>query len=84
MKCAYMQFGQWGGPYCTRMADGLAIDERAPRNRSITGYGGARPTRYRVFYEGTWRRVYAACYSNQSSLYVRYHGCDVLVRIEVD
>jgi len=83
MKLAYIQHGEWGGPYHTAMADGVSTGP-APRNPYIGGYGAKIPTQCCVLYRGHWRRVYAACYSNQSSLYVRIKGVDTLVSLEMD
>jgi len=49
-------------------------DGDTPRNRSVSGYGNRIPTQYRVrTIDNRWRRVYAICYSNVATLYVR-HG----------
>ena len=37
---------------------------------TATGYGSRIPTRYMVLFNGKWRRVYARCYSNNSTLYI--------------
>src|SRR5262245_66019824 len=42
-----------------------------PVNRSITGYGNRIPTAWMLKIAGRWRRVYAICYSNAASYYVR-------------
>jgi len=47
----------------------------APPNRSATGYGNKIPTRYMVKLDrgpgSQWQRVYAICYSNCASHYVK-------------
>ena len=47
----------------------------APRNNSVTGYGKAIPTQYMVKLDrgprSHWQRVYAICYSNAASYYVK-------------
>lgn len=47
----------------------------APLNRSASGYGSAIPTHYMVKLDrgprAQWQRVYAICYSNAASHYVR-------------
>ena len=47
----------------------------APRNRNVMGYGNAIPTRYMVKLDrgpcSQWQRVYAICYSNVASHYVK-------------
>lgn len=47
----------------------------APRNPYATGYGKAIPTRHKVRVFGNrFVRVYAACYSNTASLYIKHKG----------
>lgn len=46
----------------------------APRNPYATGYGLKIPTSWRVKYNGAWRRVYCACFSNIGSCYVLVKG----------
>lgn len=52
-------------------APAIRRDGNPPRNRSVSGYGNRIPTEYRVkTIDNRWRRVYAICYSNASTLYV--------------
>ena len=48
---------------------------QAPPHRSATGYGKQIPTRYMVKLDrgprSQWQRVYALCYSNCASHYVK-------------
>lgn len=37
---------------------------------TATGYGARIPSRYMVKYNGRWRRVYVACFSNSGSAYI--------------
>lgn len=37
---------------------------------TATGYGARIPTVYMVQLHGKWRRVYAICYSNTSTLFI--------------
>jgi len=37
---------------------------------TATGYGKRIPTRYMVCYNGKWRRVYCAIYSNIGTCYI--------------
>ena len=39
MNLAYIQHGEWGGPYQTVMADGVAIDSTCRPNPYASGYG---------------------------------------------
>jgi hypothetical protein len=49
--------------------------KRAPRNRNASGYGRNIPTDYMVKLDrgprSQWQRVYAICYSNAASHYIR-------------
>jgi len=42
-----------------------------PKNYSVSGYGNRLPTRYMISIGKKWYRVYAICYSNVSSFYIR-------------
>lgn len=43
-----------------------------PRSgQTQTGYGKAIPTRYMVRFNGKWRRVYCAIFSNSGTLYIK-------------
>jgi hypothetical protein len=52
-----------------------ARETLAPRNRNASGYGRAIPTPYMVKLDrgprSQWQRVYAICYSNAASYYVK-------------
>lgn len=50
--------------------------QAAGRTWTATGYGAAIPTRYMIrrAEEKVWRRVYAACYSNAASYWVKVKG----------
>lgn len=67
---AYLQHGEWGGPYRT---ESVPVKEtEAPRSgMTQTGYGKKLPTPYMVQWEGKWRRVYCACFSNNGTMYIR-------------
>lgn len=55
-------------PIC---ATAMQRDATYPRNPYATGYGNRIPTQWRVkTIDNKWRRVYAVCYSNVSTLYV--------------
>lgn len=75
---AFLQFGgaacgQPNGPFQTVRVPVKETD--APRSgRTQTGYGAKLPTPYMVQYNGKWRRVYAACYGNATSLYIGKPG----------
>jgi len=47
----------------------------APRNKNALGYGNAIPTEYMVKLNrgprSQWQRVYAICYSNAASHYIK-------------
>jgi hypothetical protein len=84
MNIAYIQHGEWGGPYRTVMADGVAVDANCRPNPYAMGYGPKIPTPYLVLYRGRWRRVYSACYSNNGSTYVVISGVDTIVDLWLD
>ena len=52
-----------------------AKETEAPPNRNALGYGNAIPTRFMVKLDrgprSQWQRVYAVCYSNAASHYVK-------------
>ena len=37
---------------------------------TATGYGSRIPTRWKVKFNGRWRRVYVRCYSNAGTAYI--------------
>ena len=72
---AYLQHGKAGGPYRT---ESVEIEERPMSHHAnlrltwtASGYGARIPTPYMVKWLGRWRRVYAACFSNVASHYIR-------------
>lgn len=75
---AFLQFGgTWtvepNGPFLTVKVD--VRETETPRSgTTVTGYGAKLPTSYMVRHNGKWRRVYAACYGNASSLYIGKPG----------
>lgn len=64
------------------------IDAPAPRSgQTQSGYGNRLPMPYKVMYLGKWRRVYAICYSNCATLYIRDNEAQngrVIIDIEKD
>lgn len=49
--------------------------EAAPRSgQTVSGYGGAIPTRFMVRYDGRWHRVYMMQYGNSGSPYIKSGG----------
>lgn len=67
----YLQHGVAGGPYQTERVEHR--ETPAPRSGNTTsGYGSRIPTGYMVRYLNRWRRVYAICYSNSPSHYIRF------------
>ena len=55
-------------PRCTEQVE-FKVTE-APRHYSATGYGARIPTRYMVKFNGKWRRVYCAIFSNVGTTYI--------------
>ncbi|MFU3805811.1 hypothetical protein ACM7G9_09110 [Pseudomonas aeruginosa] len=69
---AYLQHGKAGGPYRTERVPVMEQPaEMVPAVRSRTGYGKDLPTPYLIDWEGRRRRVYAVCFSNVASFYIR-------------
>lgn len=62
------------------------VETKAPLNFSRTGYGSKIPTCYKVNYFGKWLRVYAKCFSNVSTMYIKSNriGCGVTTLIVRD
>lgn len=81
---AWLQHGEWGGPYRT---ESVPIREtKEPRSgRTVTGYGRRLPTPYEVQVNGRWRRVRCVCVSNVGTAYIGdiNHGATV-VTVEWD
>lgn len=49
--------------------------EAAPRSgQTLSGYGGAIPSRFMVKYDGRWHRVYMMVYGNSGSPYIKKNG----------
>lgn len=59
----------------------MAKETEAPRHHSATGYGRRIPTRYMLWYNGSWRRVYCYIFSNIGSLYIGKFADRILVDI---
>lgn len=78
---AYLQFGEWGGPYQTVLAQDIKETD-APKNYSISGYGPKIPTTYMVKYENIWRRVYCAIFSNNGSLWCNVLGERIIISVD--
>lgn len=47
--------------------------------RTVSGYGGAIPTRHKIKYMGVWRRVYAMVYGNSGTPYVKVGGESIVL-----
>lgn len=64
------------GPFCDETVDHK--ETKAPSFYSASGYGSKIPTRHMVKWRNKWRRVYAICWSNVSTLYIK-HGKDRII-----
>ena len=58
---------------------GRVKETECPSNSSRAGYGGKIPTKYMVFIDNKWRRVYCRIYSNIGTLYVLIKGERVII-----
>lgn len=54
------------------------------KGRTISGFGGAIPTRYMVRYMGRWYRVRMMQYGNAGSAYIRVHGWDLFLDTDTE
>lgn len=61
----------------------LAVEHKfadAPKSgKTASGYGAKLPTSHMLRINNRWRRVYAICYSNTSTLYIRLNGMRYIV-----
>jgi hypothetical protein len=82
---AYIQFGAWGGPYQTVAAevrDAPMWHHERGLSYTRTGYGNKLPQPWQVKWNGRWRRVYCACFSNLGTNYIVIDGVNVVVSLE--
>ena len=61
----------------------------AGKQYTASGYGSRIPTRYRVRYRHMndarlWHRVYAICYSNAATLYIRVGSRKLVLDIDTE
>lgn len=69
----YLHFGTGNEPRLTVKVE--AKESLLPwRRLSATGYGSRIPSAYMVKWEGRWRRVYVACFSNAGTAYIGKAG----------
>jgi hypothetical protein len=78
---AYLQFGEWGGPYQTVEAESFK-ETCAPPNYSATGHGSKIPTMCMIKYLNVWRRIYCAIFSNNGTLWCNVNGEQIIVYID--
>jgi len=52
--------------------------------QTVTGYGGAIPTRYMIRYAGRWQRVKVMSYGNSGSAYIHTGGRDLFLDINTE
>lgn len=82
---AYLQHGTSPGPFMTEQ---VKIKEEPMTHHNLglsytaTGYGSKLPTRYKVFFDNRWYRVYSVCFSNVSTEYIVSRGDKITVQIE--
>ena len=62
-----------------RLATQAKVTDVPRKGQTVSGYGGAVPTRYMLKYAGYWRRVYAMAYGNSATLYVKVKGEDFII-----
>jgi len=64
--------------------EGITCHGQPPRNPYATGYGRKIPTRFQVRYARRWHRVYAMCYSNVATHYIRHDGAELVLENETE
>lgn len=69
MDYAWLHFGKGNESRLTALTVARETD-RPNYGLPVSGYGARIPTSWLVLWQGRWRRVYAACYGNASSLYI--------------
>jgi hypothetical protein len=73
-KEAFLQFkGGEAGPFMT-VGVPIKETERPSSGQTVSGYGRKLPTPYMVKWEGRWRRVYVAQFSNAGTAYLGKPG----------
>ena len=63
----------------TLKKQGLVKETECHKSNSKTGYGGKINTKYMVFIDNKWRRVYCRIYSNIGTCYVLIRGERVII-----
>lgn len=58
--------------------------QKAGLSYTATGYGEKIATRYMVWYENRWRRVYVRQFSNAGTLFIVVRGEKMIVNIQTD
>jgi hypothetical protein len=69
----YLHFGQGNEPRLTvkvEAKESLLPWQRRNAFYTASGYGPRTPSPYMIKWEGRWRRVYVACFSNAGTAYV--------------
>lgn len=71
--------------YTTDFNDIPLIDAPLPHHimglqYTASGYGAKIPTRYKVRFNNRLYRVYATCYGNASSTWIKANGCQLWLR----
>ncbi|WYW04252.1 hypothetical protein Kompost2_00002 [Pseudomonas phage vB_PpuP-Kompost-2] len=76
-KTMYVQVGKAGEPMVTVAVESKVNAMRHHRlglSWTASGYGSKIPTEHMVQYDGRWRRVYCAIYSNCGTCYILIDG----------
>ena len=69
----YLHLGKAPSP-CRTVKVEHERTETMPVNRSVSGYGSKLPTSYMIKFRNRWRRVYAICWSNCATHYIKVDG----------
>jgi hypothetical protein len=78
---AFLQFGSSAtvspGPFLTLSVPAKRVPlwwQECGLSYTASGYGARLPSQYMVKWEGRWRRVYVACFSNSGTAYIGKPG----------
>ena len=75
------------GPFCTEsvtVTDSPLWWHEQGLQYTATGYGKRIPSRFKVYFEGKWRRVYVTQYSNVGSAWINFQSEEIRADIWQD
>jgi len=66
------------------LVKGVRSDSQTPPNPYASGYGSKIPTRYWLYYQNRWRRVYVMQYANSGTAYILVKGEQLVLDIDTE